>query len=69
MSFLSPEYAEILGQADQIKQQYLQQPKMLNYLWAIITDLYGDMSKIQGRHNVSEQIRRLRDLLKANCTH
>jgi hypothetical protein len=24
MSFLSPDYAEILGQADQIKQQYLQ---------------------------------------------
>lgn len=42
---------------------------MLNYLWAVITDLYGDMSKIQGRHKVSDQIRRLRELLRANCTH
>jgi len=42
---------------------------MLSYLWTIVTDLYGDMSKIQGRHNVADQIRRLREMLKGNCTH
>lgn len=42
---------------------------MLSYLWTVLTDLYGDVSKIQGRHNVTDQIKRLRELLKQNCTH
>ena len=41
---------------------------MLNYLWTLITDLYGDMSKIQGKHNVTDPIKRLREMLRLNCS-
>ena len=53
-SFLSPEYKEILRDAESIKQMFQEQPRMLSYLWTIIADLYGDSAKIYGRHNVSE---------------
>ena len=36
---------------------------MLAYLWTVIADLYGDTAKINGRHNVSEQLRTLRGIL------
>ena len=36
---------------------------MLQYLWTVIADLYGDSAKINGRHNVSEQLRELRHIL------
>ena len=36
---------------------------MLAYLWTVIADLYGDSAKINGRHNVSEQLRSLRAIL------
>lgn len=39
---------------------------MLNYLWAVIADLFGDASKIKGKHNVSAQIGQLRQLLLHN---
>ena len=53
-TFLSPEYKEILRDADSIKQMYQEQPRMLTYLWTVIADLYGDSAKIYGRHNVSD---------------
>ena len=62
-AFLSPEYKEILREADQIQQSYQEQPRMLAYLWTVIADLYGDAAKINGRHNVSEQLRSLRTIL------
>ena len=36
---------------------------MLAYLWTVIADLYGDSAKINGRHNVSDQLRNLRKIL------
>jgi len=54
VNFLSQEYRDILAQAEVIKQSYTEQPKMLSYLWTVLTDLYGDVSKIQGRHNVTD---------------
>ena len=53
-NFLSPEYKEILRDAEKIKSQYQEQPRMLAYLWTVIADLYGDSAKINGRHNVSD---------------
>ena len=61
--FLSSEYKEILREADSIKEKYQEQPRMLAYLWTVIADLYGDAAKINGRHNVSEQLKQLRGLL------
>ena len=46
LSFLSAEYRDILDQADSIRKSYTEQPKMLSYLWTVLTDLYGDMKKI-----------------------
>lgn len=39
---------------------------MLGYLWSVIADLFGDASKIKGKHNVGQQLRTLRDLLTNN---
>jgi hypothetical protein len=52
INFLSPEYKEILRDAESIKLLYQEQPRMLSYLWTVIADLYGDSAKINGRHNV-----------------
>ena len=49
--------------ADNIKLQYHEQPRMLSFLWSVIADLFGDASKIHGRHNVSDKLRQLRELL------
>lgn len=62
-SFLSEEYREILQRADIIQKQYNDQPKMLAFLWSVIADLFGDSCKINGRHNVGDQLKQLRDLL------
>ena len=62
-SFLSPEYREILRDAESIKQRHEEQPRMLSYLWTVIADLYGDSAKINGRHNVTDQLRSLRQIL------
>lgn len=53
-TFLSPEYKEILREADAIKQRFTEQPRMLAYIWTVIADFYGDSAKINGRHNVTE---------------
>ena len=60
LEFLSPEYKEILRDAEAIKKSYSEQPRMLSYLWTVIADLYGDSAKINGRHNVTDQLRSLR---------
>ena len=51
-SFLSDEYKAILKDAERIKTEYEEQPRMLAYLWTVIADLYGDAAKTQGRHVV-----------------
>ena len=63
ISFLSQEYRDILKDAENIKLQYNEQPRMLSFLWSVIADLFGDASKIHGRHNVSDKLRQLRELL------
>lgn len=62
-SFLSEEYREILRDAEAIKRRFEEQPRRLGYLWSVIADLFGDASKIKGRHNVGDQLRQLRQLL------
>ena len=56
-SFLSEEYREILKDAEAIKKRFEDQPRRLGYLWSVIADLFGDTSKIKGRHNVGDQLR------------
>jgi Bardet-Biedl syndrome 7 protein len=46
--WLSPEYAEILENADRIREAFKARPHALEYLSGIITDLYVDYHKLQG---------------------
>lgn len=50
--FMSDEFKQILANADHIKKLFAGQPRMLNYLWGIVADLYVDTAKIKGYHNV-----------------
>ena len=36
---------------------------MLAYLWTVIADLFQDAAKINGRHNVQDQLSNLRSIL------
>ncbi len=65
-SFLSQEYRDILKDAENITARHNEQPKMLAFLWSIIADLFGDASKIKGRHNVGAQLKQLKELLTNN---
>lgn len=48
LSFLAPEYQEILDHADQLQQEYKRQPCHLERLFGMITDLYIDVYKFKG---------------------
>lgn len=48
VSFLAPEYAEILTGAATIKSEFAQMPRQLDYLISIVIDLYADKYKYQG---------------------
>jgi len=60
---LSSEYKEILKDAENIKASFNEQPRILNYMWTVIADLYGDAAKIKGRQNVTESLKQLRAIL------
>lgn len=60
---MSQEYKDILRNADQIRQEFAQQPRKLTYLWGIIADLYQDTAKIKGVHNVGNRMGQLKQLL------
>ena len=63
LAFLSQEFREILGKAEQIKAAYKQQPRMLIYLWGIVGDLYNDRAKMKGLHNVQSKMPMLKNIL------
>ena len=46
--WMSPEYKEILKNADQIRAEHKMRPMIQNYLCAIITDLFVDRHKLRG---------------------
>lgn len=49
VSYLSPEYRQLLTDADKVRQQYKEQPQHLDHLMALIKDLYM-VSWQGGRH-------------------
>ena len=61
--FLSEEYKSLLKEADQVQAAFKSQPRKLSYIWAIIADLYNDVAKVKGIHNVSNQMPKLRQIL------
>jgi Bardet-Biedl syndrome 7 protein len=63
LNFLSEEYKEILGKAEEIKEKFKMQPRKLNFLWGIIADLYNDTAIIKGVHDVSGKMPKLKQIL------
>eukprot|EP01105_Mastigella_eilhardi_P010352 TRINITY_DN2412_c0_g1_i2.p1 TRINITY_DN2412_c0_g1~~TRINITY_DN2412_c0_g1_i2.p1 ORF type:complete len:655 (+),score=171.97 TRINITY_DN2412_c0_g1_i2:418-2382(+) len=50
VSFMSPEFADILARADDIKRDYQQQPKTLESLFGVIIGLYMTKLKLKGKN-------------------
>ncbi|XP_060601022.1 Bardet-Biedl syndrome 7 protein homolog isoform X2 [Ruditapes philippinarum] len=50
LEFLSPEYRQILEDADQLKIEYKRQPCHLERLYGMITDLFIDKFKFKGQN-------------------
>ena len=63
VSFLAPEYLEILENEEQIKRELREQPGRLQLLHGIVTDLFIDKFKFKGQ-NVAPQVPRLHQILQ-----
>jgi len=63
VSFLAPEYLEILDNEEQIRTELKEQPGRLQFLHGIITDLYVDNYKFKGQ-NVAAQVPQLHRTLQ-----
>ncbi|XP_037790498.1 Bardet-Biedl syndrome 7 protein homolog [Penaeus monodon] len=61
-SFLSPEYKQILDNADELLAQYRKQPCHLERLYGMITDLFIDKYKFKGI-NVKSRVPQLLEIL------
>lgn len=55
VSFLTPDYQEILENADKYKEEYKKSPSHLERLYGMITDLYIDKYKFNGQ-NVKNKV-------------
>ncbi|XP_055938767.1 Bardet-Biedl syndrome 7 protein homolog isoform X3 [Argiope bruennichi] len=62
LSFLAPEYQEILNLSDQLQLEYKRQPCHLERLFGMITDLYIDVYKFKGI-NVKSKVSSLLQIL------
>jgi Bardet-Biedl syndrome 7 protein len=60
---MSSEYKQTLTNADALKKEFENQPRALEYLSGIVTDLYVDNHKFKG-HNVTHKIPELLQLLQ-----
>jgi Bardet-Biedl syndrome 7 protein len=62
VSYLTEEYKEILEKADTIKAEFKLAPRHLDFLRGIVTDLYADGFKLQGRP-IKNKIQRVTQVL------
>lgn len=62
LSFMSPEYQQILANADDLKTEFKRQPCHLERLYGMITDLYIDKFKFKGQ-NVKGKVPALLEIL------
>ncbi|XP_022086868.1 Bardet-Biedl syndrome 7 protein homolog [Acanthaster planci] len=62
LEFLSPEYRQILGDADTLQAEYKKQPCHLERLYGMITDLFIDKFKFKGT-NVKTKVPQLLEVL------
>lgn len=64
-SWLSPEYADILGNQERIRKEFKLRAKSLEYLSGIITDLFVDWNRLRGQ-DVRTKIAALHQVLLSN---
>ncbi|XP_033106003.1 Bardet-Biedl syndrome 7 protein homolog isoform X2 [Anneissia japonica] len=62
LSFMSPEYRQILEDTDKLQQEYKKQPCRLERLYGMITDLFIDKFKFKGS-NVKSKVPQLLQVL------
>ncbi|XP_013079429.2 Bardet-Biedl syndrome 7 protein homolog isoform X1 [Biomphalaria glabrata] len=62
LSFMAPEYQEILKESEKLKAEFKRQPSHLERLYGMITDLYIDKFKFKGQ-NVKSKVPALLELL------
>jgi len=62
-SWMTPEYLEIVENAEIIRKQFKQRPRALEYLSGIVTDFYVDYHKFRG-HDEAHRIPQLIGLLQ-----
>lgn len=60
--WLSQEYRDILAQQEQIRQEFKNRDKSLEFLSGIVTDLYVDWCRLQGQ-DVKKKIPRLQEVI------
>lgn len=63
VSYLAPEYKQVLDRADKIQQEYKEQPQHLDHLIALIKDLYLDFCKLSGVSTPKARLPALEQLL------
>jgi len=63
ISFLAPEYVEILENEELIQRELKEQPGRLQFLYSIVTDLFVDNHKFKGQ-NVTAQVPQLQRVLQ-----
>lgn len=68
IDYLDPELKEILQNANKIQKEFKDQPRKLEFLYRIFTNLYLDKHKFK-RTNVQHNVPKLLRLLQSNnCT-
>ena len=68
LSFLDPDYADVLKHSDRIQQEFKLMPKALQTLHGIITDLYVDIHKFRARDVSQQQMGQLIQILGSNAS-
>merc|ERR1712028_111348 len=61
--WMTDDYKDLIEHADALKKEFENQPRALEYLSGIVTDLYVDKHKFKG-HNVKHKIPDLLKLLQ-----
>lgn len=63
MTFLAPEYREVLENTEKIKREFKNRPRALEMLYGLVTDAFVDRHKFKG-HSVQHKIPQLMTLLE-----
>uniref|UniRef100_A0A7S1C5K1 Bardet-Biedl syndrome 7 protein homolog n=1 Tax=Bicosoecida sp. CB-2014 TaxID=1486930 RepID=A0A7S1C5K1_9STRA len=63
MTFLAPEYREVLENTEKIQREFKNRPRALEMLYGLVTDLFVDRHKFKG-HSVQHKIPQLMALLE-----